>query len=68
MKDFIIKLILFISIIIAVGLLLGYPLKWLWNWLMPYLFGLKEIDFWQAVGIILLSSILFKKSSSSNDK
>ena len=31
----------------------------LWNWLMPMLFGLREVTFWQAVGILALSRILF---------
>ena len=33
---------------------------WLWNWLMPEIFKLPAIGFWQAVGILLLSQILFK--------
>jgi hypothetical protein len=33
---------------------------WLWNWLMPAIFKLPAIGFWQAVGILLLSHILFK--------
>jgi hypothetical protein len=31
----------------------------LWNWLMPGLFGLHLIGFWQAAGILFLSKILF---------
>jgi hypothetical protein len=31
----------------------------LWNWLMPGLFGWHLIGFWQAVGILVLSKILF---------
>lgn len=42
-----------------VGILIGFPLMWLWNWIMPYLFGLPEISFWMALGIALLISILF---------
>jgi len=33
---------------------------WLWNWLMPALFKLPVIGFWQAAGILVLSHILFK--------
>jgi hypothetical protein len=32
----------------------------LWNWLMPQIFKLPTIGFWQAVGILLLSQILFR--------
>ena len=31
----------------------------LWNWLLPPLFGWREITFWQALGILLLCRILF---------
>ena len=31
----------------------------LWNWLMPALFGWRLITFWQAVGVLILSKILF---------
>ena len=31
----------------------------LWNWLMPALFGWHLISFWQALGILILSKILF---------
>ena len=32
---------------------------YLWNWLMPRLFGLHAIGFWQAVGLLTLSWMLF---------
>jgi len=32
--------------------------RWIWNHTMPAVFGLKEITFWQAVGILILASIL----------
>jgi hypothetical protein len=35
---------------------------WLWNWLMPVIFKLPAITFWQAVGLLILSHILFKGS------
>ena len=31
----------------------------LWNWLMPALFGLAAINFWQALGLFALARILF---------
>jgi len=31
----------------------------LWNWLMPPVFGWHVITFWQAVGLLVLSKILF---------
>jgi hypothetical protein len=31
----------------------------LWNWLMPMMFGLAVISFWQALGLLVLCRILF---------
>lgn len=31
----------------------------LWNWLMPTLFALPQLGFWQALGLLLLAKILF---------
>ena len=31
----------------------------LWNWLMPAIFGLVTINFWQAFGLLVLGRILF---------
>lgn len=36
----------------------------LWNWLMPVIFGLPSIGYWQSFGLCLLSSILFRMSIS----
>jgi hypothetical protein len=30
----------------------------LWNWLMPAIFGVRAIGFWQALGLLALSRIL----------
>ena len=50
----------------VLALLMGLPTMLLWNWLMPEIFGLKAIGFWQAVGLNFLSSILFKSSSTTS--
>ena len=31
----------------------------LWNWLLPPLFGWRQVTFWQALGILALCRILF---------
>jgi hypothetical protein len=41
------------------ALLFGWLVQILWNWLMPSLFSLKEISYWQAFGIVVLSKLLF---------
>jgi hypothetical protein len=37
----------------------GEVVMLLWNWLAPSLFGLREITFWQALGLLALCRILF---------
>jgi hypothetical protein len=37
----------------------GFVVMYLWNWLVPDLFGGRTIGYWQAWGIIILSKILF---------
>ena len=37
----------------------GAAVMLLWNWLMPTLFGLVTITFWQALGICVFCRILF---------
>lgn len=39
--------------------LFGLLVMVLWNWLMPCLLGLPAINYWQAVGLLLLCKILF---------
>jgi len=48
--------ILGILLFIAIG---GELVLQLWNWLLPPLFGWRQITFWQAVGILALCRILF---------
>ena len=40
------------------GWLFGEIVMHLWNWLMPAIFGLKAITFWQAIGLLILARIL----------
>ena len=37
----------------------SFVIMQLWNWLMPALFGLRTIGFWQAMGLLALCKILF---------
>lgn len=60
MKSFwIAKIIKGIFFAIFATFLLGYVVMGLWNWLMPVLFSLPLITWWQAIGLFLLSKIFF---------
>jgi len=41
---------------LAIG---GEIILLLWNWLLPSLFGWRQITFWQALGLLALCRILF---------
>lgn len=66
------------AFLIVIGLLflsaviLAFPTMFLWNWLMPNIFGVMKIDLYQAMGINFLSNILFKSNVTikreNNDK
>ena len=45
------------------SVILAVPVMWLWDWLMPSIFGLKEVTLMQAWGLSLLSSLLFKSNT-----
>jgi hypothetical protein len=45
-------------IIVVAGILLGFVIMHLWNWLMPSIFGLNAITFWQALGLFVLGKLL----------
>ncbi|UYN88795.1 MAG: hypothetical protein KIT08_06735 [Anaerolineales bacterium] len=53
-----------IAIMVAIGATLfvlvgGFVVSGLWNWLLPELFGWPLITFWQGLGLLALSRILF---------
>jgi len=44
----------------ALALVFGLLVMLLWNWIMPEVFGLNPLTYWQSWGIVLLAHILFK--------
>jgi hypothetical protein len=62
MKKTIESIAALLGLIAIIIVLLGYPVMLLWNWLMPEIFGLSEITFWQAIGLNILCTILFRPS------
>jgi hypothetical protein len=56
--------VIFIAPLAILGLLLfifigGEAVMHLWNWLLPPLFGWRQLTFWQALGVLALCRILF---------
>jgi hypothetical protein len=69
MKNSIIEGILaVVGLIMLIALLFGLPLQILWNLLMPELFSLPYISFWQACGLNLIAGILFRSNVTVKNK
>ena len=46
--------------IMITAVIFALPTLLLWNWVMPDILGLPYIQFWQALGVNLLSGVLFR--------
>lgn len=57
-----------IVLAVLLGFLFALVIKALWNWLMPTLFGLGTITYWQAFGIFILAKLLFGGFPHPHDK
>ena len=61
----------FLGSILLFGLLflvLAWPVSLLWNWLMPEVFGLPILSYWQAAGLIMLLNLLLNINFSFGAK
>lgn len=55
----IVGIVIFGAIVITgLAILFGFVIMWLWNWLMPEIFGLPTLTFWQSAGLFILLKIL----------
>lgn len=45
-------------------IVLGAPLMYVWNWIVPSIFGLRYITFWEAIGLNILAHIIFSQTLS----
>jgi hypothetical protein len=46
-------------VVCVVFAIFGYGVMSLWNWLMPVIFKLPVIGYWQAIGLLALSWVFF---------
>lgn len=53
------KKIVFVPLIIAAIFLFAYVTMLLWNALLPEIFNLTTISFWQAAGLLILARLFF---------
>lgn len=58
-----------LAVVVVLSLLMAYPIMWLWNWaLVPAVDGINLISFWQAYGLNILFTILFKSTNYKSNK
>lgn len=58
-RNWIVRALKMALFIMAACAVLGFIVMHLWNWLMPEISGWHAISFWQALGLLLLSKLLF---------
>jgi hypothetical protein len=57
-----------VLVVLGLGVVLAGVVMWLWNQVVPDVFGLKAITFWQALCLTWLGTMLFKSGTPSSDK
>jgi len=57
-----------LSVFLLIGIVLSIPVCLLWNWLMPYLFGLPTMNLFQAFGLSILITLLSPKEVKLKNK
>lgn len=57
-----------VVLVIGLSALFALPVMWLWNYVVPYQFGLKELDFLHAWALNVLCGFMFKSATYSNEK
>lgn len=62
----IIKGLFFAAVGFLILALFGFVVKWLWNSLLPDIFGVKAITYWQGLGLLVLGRLLFGGFGSDN--
>ncbi|MDO5397559.1 MAG: hypothetical protein Q4G33_06490 [bacterium] len=61
-------IMLFIVIALIWAIATALPIYFLWNWLMPEIFGLCKLTIIQAFGVSLLSGLLFGKTTVKSNE
>lgn len=69
MKDLIaiiLGLIAVVAIVVFIGAIVALPIMWMWNYVMPAIFGLPELGFWQAFWGTIMVKLLFPSTTVTN--
>ena len=58
-RKWIVRALMFVPLAVLFVAVFSFVVMRLWNWLVPPVFGWHVINFWQAVGLLVLCKILF---------
>lgn len=61
-------IVLIVLVISAASLILAFPVKWCWNAVIPDVFRLPEIGYWEAFCLVYLTSVFIKCDPKVNTK
>jgi len=70
MDKFFAAILAVIAALFVIGVLAlieGVIVMWLWNWLIPEIFGLRTITYLQGAGLSLLAGMFFYNGSGGKD-
>lgn len=67
MMDFITAVFSAVIVFLIYVLIVGTVVMWLWNWLMPMIFGLPELTWMQSLGIYALAQMFFQSCVTLNN-
>jgi hypothetical protein len=69
LKEQIVQLLGALAIGFVASVIMAFPVKWLWNWLVPEIFsGVNQISALQAWGLVFLFQLLVPKSGKDLTK
>jgi hypothetical protein len=68
-KEQIVQLLGALAIGFAASVIMAFPVKWLWNWLVPEIFsGVNPVSALQAWGLVFLIQLIVPKSGKDLTK
>jgi len=53
------KFIFFLPVAVLIAAVLGYVVMFLWNWILPEVAHAGKLNYWQALGLLVLCRLLF---------
>ena len=62
MKEEVLKLLAILLMLAIFAPFFAWIVMLLWNWLMPIIFLLPKVTFWQSWGLVILFGLLFRSN------